>query len=133
MDFNTSEFLKIFFGTTDGNTIVAGGFMCLIGWLVSLAVMVANAVKKNRSTPNKFSFAFFWADSWPSLMAGLICAFSLMRFSSEAIGAKHTMFIAFVLGFANMTCIQLLRAVVERATNAFNQSNNSQPGGRNKP
>jgi len=103
------EYLNLIFGDASPAFIAAGFTFAIMGVILSLRLQIVNRDRESDRTPKHFSWSFFWLDNIKRLVTTLILIFVALRFTEEWMGAKTTMWLAFLIGLSVDKFAQFLK------------------------
>jgi len=95
------NFLSQLLGSIAAWEYAAGFVFALIGAILSLRLHARTRDKYSDNTPQKFSWRFLVQDNLQRLFTGFLITFVAFRFAPELLNQDFSMFLAFVIGFAN--------------------------------
>lgn len=107
-----SQAKKDLWGDVPPVSYLIGLLFAFIGIFINTYVLTAKSVKKNESTPAKFSWSYWWANNKDRILRwiGLLFVIAVsMRFSNEILNVKFTVFIAFLLGLGLDRLVEIVR------------------------
>jgi len=106
---NTKEFWNYIFGTGPTEFLIAALVWAYVGAFV---MMLINTTKRDPASPTSpfcFKWSYFFSDNSKRILANVILIFIAVRFSSEFLGAKLTMYVALIIGLGFDRLVQLAK------------------------